>query len=102
MISKFNTSLEGDHARRTVAAQADAQQSRWRRYGALKRTEACRNRDSWHTGFHIARQGKVRMVIRIEELNIETKRDAFFNWKAVSAGAKLDRMTPREGRDTAE
>ena len=38
--SEFKPSLEGNHARRTIAAKSDAQQSRWRRDGAGERTES--------------------------------------------------------------
>src|SRR5271165_4034902 len=73
-LSEFDPCLEGDHTRRAVTAEADAQQSRWRRDGAGDGSESClRSRLSGNAGLIIRRQREVWVVEDIEDLRIETE-----------------------------
>ena len=71
--SKFNSSLEGNHARRTVTAEPHAQQSGGRRDRAGHSAKAGLGCWIARSTRLIAGQGKVGMVEEIEELRIEAK-----------------------------
>jgi len=71
--SEFDSSLERDHARRTVAAESDAQQSGWGRNGAGERAKA--RLGSWfsRSAGLVAGQSEVGMIEDIEDLRVKTE-----------------------------
>ena len=76
--SKLNTRLKRDHPRRTITAQADAEQSRGRRSWIGKRPET--GLRTWLSGDarqNQAGQPKIRMVENIEKLPFHPQLHAF-------------------------
>ena len=71
MSSEFDSSLEGDHARRAVAAQSHAQQSGGRRDGARQCAKAGLRFWLARGSCLIAGESKVGVVEEVEELRIE-------------------------------
>src|ERR1700730_12321004 len=72
--SKLQSCLKRDHARGTVAAQSDAEQSRRRRCGGSQRPESRLRR--WASGdacIHHRRQRKIRMIEKVERLCVQAK-----------------------------
>ena len=69
--------MKGDHARRAVAAEAYAEESRWRRGGIGEGAEAgLRGGLAGDTGEDHAGQAEVGMVEYVEELDVEAQLDA--------------------------
>jgi hypothetical protein len=70
--SELHPQLKRDHARRTIAAQANAEQTRRRRGSVRKRSKPClRSGLSRNASEHRARKRKIRMIEDVEELCIE-------------------------------
>ena len=71
--SEFDSALKGDHARRAVAAEADAEQSGGRRDGAGQRAKSrLRGRLAWSACL-IGGQRKVGVIEDVEELRVEAE-----------------------------
>src|SRR5579884_389398 len=70
-LSELEPRLEGDHPRRAVAAQSDAQQARGRRGGVRQRAETrLRRRSARNPREREHRQAEVRMIEEIEKLAV--------------------------------
>jgi hypothetical protein len=75
--SEFDPALEGDHARRAVAAETDAEQAGGRGDGALEGAEAGGDEAAGDAGLDRAGQGKVGVVEGVEHLGVKAEGNAF-------------------------
>lgn len=73
-VLEFQSCLKCDHTRRTVAAQADSQQTSGRRRGIAQRSKPClRGAIAGNARRHQDRETVVRMVEDIEKLSIHSE-----------------------------
>ena len=71
---ELEAQLKGDHARGAVAAQADAEQSRWRRSGVGERAESgLRGGLAGDAGEDHAGKAEIRVIEDIEELAVDAQ-----------------------------
>src|SRR5208337_1406216 len=71
---KFQAQLKGNHSRRAITAQPDAEQAGRRRSRVSKRSKpSLGRRFPRNAGQHHARKAEIRMVEYIEELDVETQ-----------------------------